>query len=171
MTTVNITLRFGARAGTTPILTVFTLMPHPFGFALSVLLFCSTASAASTPQGQRAGLVFIHSRLTADAEVSEVFLGRPWRERAETVFLQCEMGAHIVPAGWHDWDKPATHQTTFYAEYQSSGPGAMPDKRVSWSHQIDEEASQTYDVESLLMRDGEAAWIHTHNRQFWMMSE
>ncbi len=56
------------------------------------------------------------------------------------------MGEHIVPEGWNDWGRAQTHETTFYAEYQSQGPGANPDARVDWSHQLSEEEAKAYTV-------------------------
>lgn len=69
--------------------------------------------------------------------------GRPWRLYAYTAFLECEMGEHIRPEGWHNWSKPEAEKTARYLEYKSSGPGADPAARARWSHQLtDDEASK-----------------------------
>lgn len=47
----------------------------------------SYVTAASTPQGVRYGLVFLNCRLTAAPDVDQVYLGRPWRDYAQTVFV------------------------------------------------------------------------------------
>ena len=55
-----------------------------------------------------------------------MFLGRPWRPYAKTVFLNCELGCHIVPEGWNPWvDErfPDKDKTAFYAEYKNKGKG------------------------------------------------
>lgn len=96
----------------------------------------SYVTAASTCRGQSCGLIFEECRLTAAPGVTRCYLGRPWRDYAQTVFIRCNLGAHILPVGWHDWDKPRTHRTAFYAEYASEGPGAAPAQRVRWSHQL-----------------------------------
>ena len=96
----------------------------------------SYVTAASTCRGQSCGLIFVECRLTAAPGVTRCYLGRPWRDYAQTVFIRCNLGAHILPVGWHDWDKPRTHRTAFYAEYASEGPGAAPAQRVRWSHQL-----------------------------------
>lgn len=96
----------------------------------------SYVTAASTCRGQSCGLIFDRCRLTADEGVSRCYLGRPWRDHAQTVFIRCHLGAHILPAGWHDWSKPRAHKTVYYAEYASGGPGAAPASRVKWSHQL-----------------------------------
>lgn len=96
----------------------------------------SYVTAASTCRGQSCGLIFEECRLTAAPGVTRCYLGRPWRDYAQTVFIRCNLGAHILPVGWHDWDKPRTHRTAFYAEYASEGPGAAPAQRVRWSRQL-----------------------------------
>ena len=95
----------------------------------------SYITAASTPQNEEFGYVFINCRLIHDENARKVYLGRPWRSYAKTVFIDCELGDHILPEGWHNWDKPYAEKTTFYAEYGSKGPGAEG-KRVPWSHTI-----------------------------------
>lgn len=92
-------------------------------------------TAASTPEGVPHGYVFLDCLLTGDAAPGSVYLGRPWREFAKTAFVRCWMGAHIRNEGWHDWDKPGAHATTFYAEAGSTGPGAAG-PRVGWSHRL-----------------------------------
>jgi pectinesterase len=93
-------------------------------------------TAASTPETNKYGFVFMDCKLTTDSAPNSYYLGRPWRNFAKTVFLNCEMGAHIKPGGWHNWDKKEAESTTFYAEYLSSGIGANAASRVSWSHQL-----------------------------------
>lgn len=76
------------------------------------------AIAASTPQGQRYGYVFRHCRFLADGlPPACCYLGRPWRDDAKTLLLDCTIGPHIRPEGWHDWDKPPFHQLGYYGEY------------------------------------------------------
>ncbi len=62
----------------------------------------SYVTAASTPADIAYGYVFNRCRLTADSHIDKVYLGRPWRPYAYTLFMNCEMGKHIVPAGWHN---------------------------------------------------------------------
>ena len=38
---------------------------------------------------------------------------------AKTILISCELGAHIHPAGFHDWNRENTHDTVYYAEYAS----------------------------------------------------
>jgi pectinesterase len=42
----------------------------------------------------------------------------------------------VRPEGWNNWGKPEREKTTVYAEGGSTGPGAAPDKRVSWAKKL-----------------------------------
>lgn len=94
-----------------------------FGSATAVFRNCTIHSkknsyitAASTTADQEYGFVFFNCRLTAAPEAAEVYLGRPWRDHARTVFINCHMGEHILPEGWHNWSRPGAEKTSFYAE-------------------------------------------------------
>jgi pectinesterase len=110
----------------------------------------SYITAASTPQGIAFGYVFKVCKLTAAEGVSQVYLGRPWRIYAKTVFMNCEMGRHIQPQGWENWSKPEAEKTAFYAEYECNGLGFQPLKRVLWSHQLTKKESEEYTTEAIL---------------------
>ena len=105
-------------------------------------------TAASTPEGEPFGYVFKDCRLESDCPPASIYLGRPWREWAKTVFLNCELGAHIHPLGWNDWSKPHGH--FYYGEYQSFGAGACPEKRAAFSHQLTDEEAALYTLENVL---------------------
>ncbi len=96
----------------------------------------SYVTAASTPKDVEFGYVFNRCRLIADEGIDKVFLGRPWRPYAYTVFMNCELGRHIVPAGWHNWGNAANEQTARYLEYNNSGEGASTTQRAPWSRQL-----------------------------------
>ncbi len=96
----------------------------------------SYVTAASTPKGQGFGFVFKHCQLTAAKGVDKVYLGRPWRSYAKTVFLNTELGAHILPVGWNNWSSAEKEKTVFYAEFNNTGKGAKTDKRVDWAQQL-----------------------------------
>ena len=84
----------------------------------------SYITAASSPAGQKYGYVFNKCKLTADVGVDKVYLGRPWRPYVKTLFMNCEMGSHITPAGWDNWRNPKNEETAEYSEYKNYGPGA-----------------------------------------------
>lgn len=96
----------------------------------------SYITAASTTKHQPYGFVFLHCRLTADTGVTKVYLGRPWRAYASTVFADCWLGSQILPQGWHNWDNVANEQTARYAEYKNAGPGSAVTARVPWCRQL-----------------------------------
>lgn len=128
-----------------------------FGAATAVFEDCrihvkknSYITAASTPQGQPYGYVFIHCDLTAEPEATKVYLGRPWRNYAKTVFIRSTLGAHILPEGWDNWNKPDAEKTVLYAEYKNTGAGASIAQRVPWSRQLTEAEASAYTVKNIL---------------------
>lgn len=94
-----------------------------------------TAQSKTYPE-QTSGFVFDRCRLTGENTGSGVYLGRPWRAYSQVIYRNCRLGAHIPPPGWSTWKGNNNHETAFYAEYQSEGPGANPAARAAWSHQL-----------------------------------
>ncbi|WP_435921630.1 pectinesterase family protein [Paenibacillus sp. DYY-L-2] len=92
-------------------------------------------TAASTPNGRKHGYVFRDCFLTAASGVPDesVYLGRPWREFAQTVFVQCKMGGHIHPLGWDNWNDPANEATVRYAELGTAAAGRLRPQRAPWA--------------------------------------
>lgn len=122
-----------------------------FGSATAIFEDCTIyckqpgyVTAASTPDTSTYGYVFKNCRIEGSAPEGTVYLGRPWRPAAKTVFLNCELSAVIRPEGWHNWGKESNEKTAFYAEYKSKGRGALPLKRVSWSHQLTDQEAEDY---------------------------
>ena len=116
----------------------------------------SYVTAASTFEGEKWGYVFHKCKLTADPSVTKCYLGRPWGAYAKTVFIDCELGAHILPEGWHDWEKPGkpdTKANSFYAEYKNHGPGADTAGRVSWSRQLSDSEAAAYSFENVMYQE------------------
>ncbi|WP_317171760.1 pectinesterase family protein [Flavobacterium kayseriense] len=110
----------------------------------------SYITAASTPQNSSFGYVFKNCKLIANEGIDEVYLGRPWRIYAKTVFINCELGKHIKEVGWHNWSKSDAEKTAFYAEYNCTGEGFKPKERVSWSHQLTRAQSKKYTLNLIL---------------------
>ncbi|MFT3738143.1 MAG: pectinesterase family protein [Breznakibacter sp.] len=104
----------------------------------------SYITAASTPATKKYGYVFNNCKLTAGNDVTKVYLGRPWRAYAATVFMNCELGSHILPEGWENWRNPENEKTARYAEYKNTGPGADRSKRVAWSHELTQKEAKLY---------------------------
>ncbi len=108
----------------------------------------SYITAASTPQDRPYGYVFNNCRLTADADNDKVYLGRPWRDYGYTLFMNCDMGRHIRPEGWHHWQKER-QQTARYMEYNNRGEGAATDKRAAWTRQLTKKEAQKITMETV----------------------
>ncbi len=127
-----------------------------FGSATVVFNNCTISSirdsyitAASTTQGKEFGFVFIDCKLTAEEGVNEVYLGRPWRPYAKTVFINCFLDKHICQEGWKEWSNSENKSTTYYAEYNSTGPGAHKN-RIEWAHQLTKAEASKYNVKNIL---------------------
>lgn len=130
-----------------------------FGSAIALFENCkihskvnSYITAASTPQGNQYGYVFKNCVLTADTAATKVFLGRPWRAFAKTVFINCVLGKHIRPEGWDNWRSTEKEKTVYYAEYKNSGPGADISSRVVWSKQLTDAEALLYTPELIFAR-------------------
>ena len=122
-----------------------------FGYAAALFYKCqihsnrnSYITAAATLQSRPVGYVFRDCTLTAGAGVAKVFLGRPWRPYSSVTWINCRMGAHILPEGWDNWRKASNEKTARYAEYKSTGPGANPDSRVGWARQLTKKEAKAF---------------------------
>ncbi len=91
----------------------------------------SYITAASTPAHIPFGYIFNQCHLTAAPDVTKVYLGRPWRPYASTLFINCTMGNHVRPVGWHNWRNPDNELTARYGEYGTTG--CTTDQRASWA--------------------------------------
>jgi pectinesterase len=128
-----------------------------FGAATAVFKGChihskknSHVTAASTNGIIPYGFVFMNCRLTADSTVDKVSLGRPWSPTAAVAYLNCYIGAHILPEGWNNWRNPANEATARYAEYNSTGPGANPAGRAKWARQLTPAEAATFTIGNIL---------------------
>jgi len=113
----------------------------------------SYITAAATEADKPYGFVFFDCKLIAKDGISKVYLGRPWRPYAKTVFINTEMGKHILPEGWNPWkgDKmfPDKEKTAYYAEFGSKGDGGDVSKRINWSHQLTKKDLKNYTLEKI----------------------
>src|SRR6185437_9010680 len=92
-----------------------------------------------TAADQTTGYVILNSKVTSGLDPSAkgaIGLGRPWRPYSRVVYINTELPSDVRPAGWNNWGKTSNEQTAFYAESNSTGPGANPTARVPWSHQL-----------------------------------
>lgn len=116
-----------------------------------------TAQSRHTAR-QQSGYVFDHCTLTASPRThGKIALGRPWRPYATVVYLNTRMDADVIPQGWMEWPRFGVPSlpTAFYAEYNSSGPGADPKAREPYSHQLTgQQAKRFLPMNFLRGRDG-----------------
>lgn len=117
----------------------------------------SYVTAASTPEGQPYGYVMNSCRFTSQCPPRSAYLGRPWREYAKTVLINCFMDEHICEEGWDDWGKELAHETAFYAEYGSHGPGGDMSRRPDWVKILTEDELEHYTKSAVL--SGTDSWL------------
>ncbi|MGI6232859.1 MAG: pectinesterase family protein [Prevotella sp.] len=117
----------------------------------------SYVTAASTPKDEAFGYIFNHCRLIADKEATKVYLGRPWRPYAYTLFMNCELGPQIRPEGWYNWGNPANEKTARYMEYYNTGAGASTKGRVTWARQLTRKEAAAVTLDNVFRHD--IAWI------------
>ncbi len=139
-----------------------------FGKSISVFQSCTIKSlsnsyitAAATSENQAYGFVFFDCKLIAAPEAQKVYLGRPWRPNAKTVFIRTEMDKHITPEGWNNWGNADNEKTVIYAEFGSTGEGAQSGKRVAWGKQFSKKDLKNYTLEKIFaynLTDG-LAWL------------
>jgi pectinesterase len=149
-----------------------------FGPATAVFKNCvikgktnSFITAASTSIGKPYGFVFLDCKIIADTVVTKLYLGRPWRANAKTVFINCNLTKVISPEGWDNWGNPSNEKTAYYAEYKNTGEGAANDKRVKWARQLSKNELKMYGLNSIFyylkaVDSNGYAWFNTPSKTF-----
>lgn len=117
----------------------------------------SYITAASTPQNVEYGYVFNRCKIVAADGVSKVYLGRPWRPYAHTLFMNCQLGKHILPVGWHNWSNTQNETTARYCEYDNHGEGAATKERAAWTRQLTRKEAAKVTLENVFRQNG--GWI------------
>src|SRR5262245_54931188 len=107
-------------------------------------------TAASTYDYVPFGFVFSHGQITGASPEVKTYLGRPWRDFSNVIYLNTEMADVVRPAGWHNWDLAAREKTARYAEFNSTGPGADPKARVAWARQLTQVEAKEITVKKVL---------------------
>ena len=87
--------------------------------------------------------------MSDECPAGSVYLGRPWREYAKTVLLDCELGPHICAEGFDDWGKPAFHDLGFFAEYHSTGMGSSL-FRAPFAHTLSDAEAAAFTYEAFI---------------------
>jgi pectinesterase len=108
---------------------------------------------AASGLSENLGMVFRNCTIRGEkgCERGSVFLGRPWREQAKTVFLNCRMDDTIAPERFSGWggitkDEPET----FYGEYGTvnleDGSDIDISKKNKWIRELDYTAYKEIDA-------------------------
>ena len=136
-----------------------------------------TAQSRTSPE-QRTGYVILNSRVTSSIEhpvpaadattgaaapvagspapvsgslTKEVTsLGRPWRPYSRVVYINTDLCADVTQQGWNSWGKTPGTPQAWYAEFNSTGPGANPAARVPWSHQLNATEAEQFKPKAFL---------------------
>ncbi|KAL6564166.1 putative pectinesterase/pectinesterase inhibitor 41 [Orobanche minor] len=156
---------------------VYGTVDFIFGNAASLLQDCNlyprrptkgqfnaiTAQGRTDPN-QNTGISFQKCTIKAADDLASsnftvlTYLGRPWKEYSRTVYMQSFMGGLVHPAGWSVWSGDFALNTSYYAEFNNSGPGSSTSGRVTWPgfHLINATDAANFTVSAFLSGD---AWI------------
>lgn len=110
----------------------------------------SYITAASTPQNLAYGYIFNNCNITMAEGISNVYLGRPWRAYAMTLFMNCTMPEGINTSGWDNWRNPENEKTVRYMEYRNNGKGADAKQRVKWAKMLSAKDAGQYTIKSVM---------------------
>jgi len=116
-------------------------------------IYCKKRSyitAANTPQEVQYGFIFNRCSVTLAEGVTDVYLGRPWRAYAMTLFMNCSLPEGIHPKGWHNWGKEENEKTARYLEYNNTGKGAQTNERENWVKVLTDQEALRYTIETVL---------------------
>jgi len=110
----------------------------------------SYITAASTPADAAFGYIFNRCNITVAENATSLYLGRPWRPYAMTLFMNSSLPGEIHPQGWHNWGKPENEETTRYAEYNNHGEGSRTAERVAWSKMLSPDEGESVTLERVM---------------------
>uniref|UniRef100_A0ACD5UB72 Uncharacterized protein n=1 Tax=Avena sativa TaxID=4498 RepID=A0ACD5UB72_AVESA len=110
--------------------------------------------------GQTTGFVFQHCIVDgmqdfvvlyeSNPQSYRLYLGRPWKEYARTLYVSTNLGKVVRPEGWLPWRGDFALGTLYCGEFDSRGPGANHTSRVGWSSQTPKEHVRFYSVENFI---------------------
>lgn len=128
-----------------------------FGPATAVFKNCtifgktnSYITAPNTPKDKEFGFVFLDCKVIVNEEVDKLYLGRPWRAWAKSVFIKCELPKQIAVEGWDNWGNTENEKTAFFAEYENKGEGFKPKERAAWTQQLKKAEVEKYTLKNIL---------------------
>ncbi|KAK1398851.1 Pectinesterase [Heracleum sosnowskyi] len=122
-----------------------------------------TAQGRSDPN-QNTGISIQNCNITPADDLAssdgttQTYLGRPWKEYSRTIYMQSFMDSFINPDGWREWSGDFALNTSYYAEFNNTGPGSNTSSRVTWTgfHIIDDTDAANFTVSNFILGDN---WI------------
>ncbi|KAI3668290.1 hypothetical protein L6452_43367 [Arctium lappa] len=96
--------------------------------------FNAITAQGRTDPGQNTGTSIQNCSIRAaeDLGSTKTYLGRPWKEYSRTVYMKTFMDSSIDGEGWRAWSGDFALNTSYYAEFDNSGPGSDTSERVNW---------------------------------------
>ncbi len=116
-------------------------------------IFCkknSYITAASTPQNIKYGYIFNNCNIRLADDVTDEYLGRPWRAYGMTFFMNSHLPKGIKPIGWDNWRNAENEKTARYMEYNNTGEGADISGRAKWAKILTKKEALEYTVQNVL---------------------
>lgn len=116
-------------------------------------IFCkknSYITAANTPEDVEFGYIFNNCTVKLAEGVNAMYLGRPWRAYAMTLFMNTYLPKGIKPEGWDNWRNAENEKTARYMEYNNSGDGANTSGRVKWIKLLTPKEAEKYTIANAL---------------------
>ena len=109
-------------------------------------------TAAGTSFGSPWGFVFNNCKINgASGMTSLYYLGRPWQNKPQSVYLNCAMSDVILGLGWSSASAgSATTADASFGEYNSSGAGGGSGSRAAFSTQLSAGQAATYTASNVL---------------------
>ena len=93
--------------------------------------------------------------ISGECPKGSVYLGRPWRNYAKTVFINCNLDSHIRTELFHDWNKQDARDTIFYGIY-SDDVNKDFSNRADFVQKLDKKQALTFSKEKVL--SGKDGW-------------
>ncbi|KOM52820.1 hypothetical protein LR48_Vigan09g147900 [Vigna angularis] len=100
--------------------------------------FNAITAQARTDVNQNTGTSIHNCTITGASDLAgsngttKTYLGRPWKQYSQTVYVQSFMDSLIDPLGWVAWSGDFALDTLYYAEFDNRGPGSDTSNRVTW---------------------------------------
>ncbi|MGD6730372.1 MAG: pectinesterase family protein [Pleomorphochaeta sp.] len=105
------------------------------------------------------GFLFYKCKIDGNVENKSIYLARPWRLGAKSVFFDCDINANLVKNGsFHDWNKPIAQIKSFFALDNISSTDL---ELVEWAKKLNDKQKKEYLIGyyKYLFSDNPKKWI------------